>query len=126
MSSADFTHWEQRYAVPEYLYGTEPNAFLKAQANLLPKSGKALSVARLAVLAEFCEQKGDSESASLLGTEISAEERRYYDEGKQMLIAVATTEESQARARRAAYRTLELAGETVEPLALRKTLGKRR
>jgi hypothetical protein len=43
-----------------------------------------------------------------------------------LLIGATATEESQARARRAAYRTLELAGETVEPLALRKTLGKRR
>jgi SAM-dependent methyltransferase len=45
MSSAEFAHWEKRYAAPEYLYGTEPNAFLKAQANLLPKTGKALAVA---------------------------------------------------------------------------------
>jgi SAM-dependent methyltransferase len=45
MSSADFAHWEKRYDAPDYLYGTEPNAFLKAQAGLLPKSGKALAVA---------------------------------------------------------------------------------
>src|SRR5882757_2277859 len=45
MSSADFTHWENRYAAADYLYGTEPNAFLKAQANLLPKTSKALAVA---------------------------------------------------------------------------------
>ena len=45
MSSADFAHWEKRYAASDYLYGTEPNAFLKAQANLLPKAGKALAVA---------------------------------------------------------------------------------
>jgi SAM-dependent methyltransferase len=45
MSSADFEHWEKRYAASDYLYGTEPNAFLKAQANLLPNSGKALAVA---------------------------------------------------------------------------------
>jgi SAM-dependent methyltransferase len=45
MSSADFAHWEKRYAAPDYLYGTEPNAFLKAQASLLPKAGKALAVA---------------------------------------------------------------------------------
>jgi SAM-dependent methyltransferase len=45
MSSADFVHWEKRYAAPDYLYGTEPNAFLKAQAGLLPKTGKALAVA---------------------------------------------------------------------------------
>ena len=45
MSSADFAHWETRYATPEYLYGTEPNAFLEAHRGLLPKSGKALAVA---------------------------------------------------------------------------------
>jgi SAM-dependent methyltransferase len=45
MSSANFVHWEKRYAAADYLYGTEPNAFLKAQANLLPKTGKALAVA---------------------------------------------------------------------------------
>ncbi len=45
MSSAEFERWEKRYAAPDYLYGTEPNAFLKAQAGLLPKTGKALAVA---------------------------------------------------------------------------------
>jgi hypothetical protein len=55
-----------------------------------------------------------------------SQERRYYEQGKQILVAAVATEESQARARRAAYRTLELAGETVEPLQLRKALGKRR
>jgi SAM-dependent methyltransferase len=45
MSSADFAHWEKRYAAADYLYGTEPNAFLEAQAGLLPKGGKALAIA---------------------------------------------------------------------------------
>jgi hypothetical protein len=89
-------------------------------------TGKALSMARLGALAAFCADKGDAESARLLGEEIVGEERRYYDEGRRLLVGATATEESQARARRAAYRTLELAGETVEPLALRKTLGKRR
>lgn len=89
-------------------------------------TGKALSMARLIALAAFCEGKGDAESAHLLGGEIRDEEQRYYDEGKRMLTSSATTEESQARARRSAYRTLELAGENVEPLALRKSFAKRR
>jgi hypothetical protein len=89
-------------------------------------TGKALSMARLGALGTFCAAKGDAETARLLGTEIVEEERRYYEEGVRLLIGATATEESQARARRAAYRTLELAGETVEPLALRKTLGKRR
>jgi hypothetical protein len=89
-------------------------------------TGKSLSLARLAALGGFCEAKGDAESARLLGLEILEEERRYYEDGKQMLIAAAGTEESQARARRAAFRTLELANETVEPLQLRKAFGRRR
>jgi hypothetical protein len=89
-------------------------------------TGKALSMARLGVLSAFSQQKGDDESTQLLGVDMLSEERRYYEMGKRMLIVVATTEESQARARRAAYRTLELAGETAEPLQLRKALGKRR
>jgi hypothetical protein len=89
-------------------------------------TGKALSMARLGALSAFSQQKGDDESTQLLGVDMLSEERRYYEMGKTMLITVATTEESQARARRAAYRTLELAGETAEPLQLRKALGRRR
>jgi hypothetical protein len=89
-------------------------------------TGKALSMARLRALAAFCAEKGDSETARLLGEELMATERRYYDEGKRMLLSVATNEESQARARRSSYRTLELATEMVEPLQLRKAMAKRR
>jgi hypothetical protein len=89
-------------------------------------TGRALSMARLGALAGFCERQGDADSARLLGVEIMTQERRYYEHGKQILVGAVATEESQARARRAAYRTLELAGETLEPLQLRKALGKRR
>lgn len=41
----EFDRWQDRYAAPEYVFGEEPNAFLKAQAHLLPKSGRALAVA---------------------------------------------------------------------------------
>src|SRR5205085_3319173 len=41
----DFDRWETRFAVPEYVFGTEPNAFLAAQKPLLPKRGRALAVA---------------------------------------------------------------------------------
>jgi SAM-dependent methyltransferase len=43
--AVEFERWEKRYAAPEYVFGTEPNAFLKSQAGLLPKSGKALAIA---------------------------------------------------------------------------------
>ena len=71
--------------------------------------------------------KGDDESAQPAGCRHPvARSAATTSMGKQMLIAAVATEESQARARRAAYRTLELAGETAEPLQLRKALGRRR
>jgi SAM-dependent methyltransferase len=41
----EIERWQQRYSAPGYLFGTEPNAFLKSQAHLLPKSGTALAIA---------------------------------------------------------------------------------
>src|SRR5262249_38043698 len=89
-------------------------------------TGKALSMARLRALAAFCAEKGDSETGRLLGEQLMATEQRYYDEGRRMLLSVASNEESQARARRSSYRTLELAAEMAEPLQLRKAMAKRR
>ena len=37
--------WETRFREPDYIFGKEPNAFLKSQAPRLPASGTALSVA---------------------------------------------------------------------------------
>jgi cyclopropane fatty-acyl-phospholipid synthase-like methyltransferase len=37
--------WETRFRAPDYIFGKEPNAFLKAQAARLPARGAALSVA---------------------------------------------------------------------------------
>jgi SAM-dependent methyltransferase len=44
-SPSEFERWEERFATPEYVFGTEPNAFLKSQAGVLPKTGKALAIA---------------------------------------------------------------------------------
>src|SRR5260370_42715029 len=41
----EWERWEERFSVPEYVFGTEPNAFLKSQAGMLPKTGKALTIA---------------------------------------------------------------------------------
>jgi SAM-dependent methyltransferase len=41
----EFARWESRYAPESYLFGTAPNAFLARQKPLLPKRGRALSVA---------------------------------------------------------------------------------
>ena len=89
-------------------------------------TAKALSMARIEAMAAFCESKGDAESAQLLRDDLSASERRYYEEGKRILSISASSEESQARGRRSAYRTLELSADMHEPIQLRKILLKRR
>jgi len=42
---SEYERWEGRYAAPEYVFGTEPNYFLKKCKPLLPKSGRVLAVA---------------------------------------------------------------------------------
>ncbi len=42
---SEFERWEGRYSAPEYVFGTEPNYFLKSCKPLLPKTGKVLAVA---------------------------------------------------------------------------------
>lgn len=37
--------WDDRYSRDEYVFGEAPNAFLAAQADRLPRSGRALAVA---------------------------------------------------------------------------------
>jgi SAM-dependent methyltransferase len=41
---SEYQRWEGRFAAPEYIFGTEPNVFLAAQKELLPKRGRALAV----------------------------------------------------------------------------------
>lgn len=45
MSMSEFDRWQERFSAPGYLFGTEPNAFLKAQAHLLRAGQKALAIA---------------------------------------------------------------------------------
>ena len=43
--SSEYERWEDRYRVPGYAFGKEPNYFLASCKALLPRSGKALAVA---------------------------------------------------------------------------------
>lgn len=45
LSNSEYERWEKRFSAPDYVFGTEPNAFLKSHAAVLPKSGAALAVA---------------------------------------------------------------------------------
>jgi SAM-dependent methyltransferase len=42
---SDLARWESRFAEPGYLFGTAPNAFLRAQAHRLKAGWRALAVA---------------------------------------------------------------------------------
>jgi SAM-dependent methyltransferase len=42
---SELERWDTRYATPGFLFGTEPNAFLKSKAYLLKAGQKALSIA---------------------------------------------------------------------------------
>lgn len=41
----DHAYWDERYAADGYLFGTEPNAFLKRHAGLIPPGSRILCVA---------------------------------------------------------------------------------
>ena len=45
MSQAERDRWQERYSTPDYVFGTAPNAFLKAQAHRLRKGETALAIA---------------------------------------------------------------------------------
>jgi cyclopropane fatty-acyl-phospholipid synthase-like methyltransferase len=42
---SEFARWNDRFSAPGYLFGTEPNAFLKGEAHRLKPGAKALSIA---------------------------------------------------------------------------------
>ncbi len=94
----------------------------RAAAGLLTLGGA--SVARLGALAAFCEEKGDADTRDFLRGELIPDEQHRVDEGRDKLVLLATAEDSQARARRAIYKTVELLGELHEPGAIRRTLGR--
>jgi hypothetical protein len=87
---------------------------------------RTFNLGRLSVFADLCDERGDATTATLFRDQIAADERLVFETGWRALIANATTEESQARGRRAAFRIVELAAEASDPLQLRKALPKRR
>jgi cyclopropane fatty-acyl-phospholipid synthase-like methyltransferase len=44
-NGAERERWAKRYSAPGYLFGTEPNAFLKSQVHLLHKGQNVLAIA---------------------------------------------------------------------------------
>ena len=82
---------------------------------------EAIAVVKNRQFIEFCERAGDRATATLYRDVIEPDERFHHQLGRSLLLRCATTPEAQARARRAAARTLELA-EELQAAAL-KTAG---
>lgn len=82
---------------------------------------EAIAVVKNRQFIEFCERAGDRVTASLYRDVIEPDERFHHELGRSLLLRYADTAEAQARAERAAARTLELA-EELQAAAL-KTAG---
>lgn len=85
---------------------------------------RAFAVVRQAAVATLCEEKGDADTAALLRGELASDHQRHINAGRGSLLAAAINEESQARARRASFRAVELLGEIQEPSLLRKFISR--
>jgi hypothetical protein len=84
-----------------------------------PFAREGLARVRNEVFIEYCESRGDRETASLYRDVIQPDERFHHDLGRRLLLRLAVGGETQAAARRAAGRTLELAGELQEVARLK-------
>jgi hypothetical protein len=96
----------------------------RAAAGLLTMGGAA--VARLGALLVVCRERADEATAELLASGMIPDEQRRADEGRDRLVLLATAEDSQARARRAVFKTIELLAELYDPGTLRRMLGRKR
>ena len=72
---------------------------------------EAIAVVKNRQFIDFCERVGDKATASLYREVIEPDERYHHELGRSLLLRLATTDDAQARAARAARRTLELAEE---------------
>jgi hypothetical protein len=94
----------------------------RASAGFLTLAG--MSAVRMVGLASFCDDKGDPESASLVRESVQPEEEARVDLGRELLVTMVTTDETQARARRASYRVIELLTDLYDPALFRKLTGR--
>jgi hypothetical protein len=75
---------------------------------------EALAVVRNDEFVRFCVTHGDETTAALYREVIQPDERHHHELGRRLLERLATTDDAQQLARRAAHRTLELAEELQE------------
>jgi len=94
----------------------------RTATGLLTLGGAA--VARLEALRSASESKGDAETAAMIDSDLLPDEQHRVDVGREKLALLTTAEDSQARARRSIYKTVELLGEIFEPGGIRRALGR--
>lgn len=100
----------------EFLRGLE-GTIARVAAGQFTREGIALI--RNQCFIDFCESRGDTETATLYRDQIQRDEQHHHEMGRQLLIRLAVSEELQQEARSAARRTLELAEEIQEMARLK-------
>lgn len=85
-----------------------------------PYAREGLAVVRNAVFADYCDARGDRETARLYRDVIGPDEQYHHELGRRMLLRYAVTPEDQERARRAVARTLQLAEDVQETARLKQ------
>jgi uncharacterized ferritin-like protein (DUF455 family) len=85
-----------------------------------PYAREGLAVVRNRIFAEYCEAKGDAETARLYREVIAPDEQFHHELGRRLLRRYAVTNEDQERARRAVARVLQLADELQEAARLKQ------
>ena len=94
----------------------------RAAAGSITNGGYTL--ARFEALAARAEAMGDPETAALFRGALPTTVQEHVHEGRVALLATARNEESQARARRSSFRTIELLAEVQENGFVRKFISK--
>lgn len=85
-----------------------------------PYAREGLAIVRNQVFADFCDSRGDVETARLYREVIGPDEQYHHELGRKMLRRYAVVPEDQERARRAVARTLQLAEEIQETARLKQ------
>jgi len=85
---------------------------------------EALAQVHNQVFIDYCEARGDTETARLYRDVIQPDEAHHHALGRSLLARLAVSDEAQDRARRAAARTLEIAGEIQEMARLKKGIAR--
>lgn len=105
----------------KYLQGLETTVERVAAGQF---AREALAGVHNQVFIDYCEDKGDALTAKLYREVIQPDERHHHEMGRKILARIAVTPEAQDRARAAAARTLEIAGEIQEMVRLKKGIAR--